>query len=176
MTNYKTVASVFVVLTVIFGAATGYLLASPPTTTKATTSTVFTTTTQMAESSPAYTVNIAYAPSIGFYLTNATGFTLYFRSTDTPSSGTTTCTSSTCEKNWPVFYSSALVLPPGLSASSFSTITAYNSTKILTYDGYPLFYWVHDAKAREATGQRVGGIYACTVPAPVVPSTTTTTT
>src|SRR5438309_627691 len=83
-----------------------------------------------------FTVNIAYKSGVGFYLTNGSGFALYFRSTDTPNSGTTTCKSSGCEKAWPAFYTSTLKLPPGLNASNFSTITPYNSTKIVTYDGY----------------------------------------
>jgi predicted lipoprotein with Yx(FWY)xxD motif len=93
----------------------------------------------------AYSVNIADKSGVGFYLTTGSGFTLYFRSTDTPNSGNTTCTLDTREGNWPASYAATLTLPPGLDASSFSTITLYNGTKILTYDGYPLYYWVHDA-------------------------------
>jgi predicted lipoprotein with Yx(FWY)xxD motif len=161
MANMKAIAAAFVVLTVIFAAATGYLVAYPVKTT------VVSTTTQMVGA--AYTVNVAYKSGIGFYLTNGSGFTLYFRSTDTPNSGNTTCTSSTCETNWPVFYSATLSLPPGLNASSFSTITPYNGTKILTYDGYPLYYWTHDAKPGDTTGQGTGGFYAATLPTPTKP-------
>ena len=111
-----------------------------------------------------YSVGVAYKPSIGVYLTNSTGFALYYRTTDTPNSGTTTCNNTTCEANWPVFYQTSLNLPPGLSSSQFSTITAYNSTKIVTYHGYPLFYWVHDARPGETTGEGVGHFYAATLP------------
>ena len=125
---------------------------------------------------PAYSVGIAYKTSIGLYLTNSTGFTLYFRSTDTPNSGTTTCDVPLCEANWPVFYSASLALPPGLAASSFSTITPYNSTKIVTFDGYALFTWIHDKAPGQTTGEGIGGFYVATLPAPAVPKTTTTTT
>jgi predicted lipoprotein with Yx(FWY)xxD motif len=136
------------------------------TTTITTTSTEVTTATAKSVASPQYTVNFAYKSGIGFYLTNATGYTLYFRSTDTPGSGNTTCTTSTCEKNWPVFYTSTLKLPPGLNATDFNTIAAYNSTKIVTYDGYPLFYWISDTTPGSTTGQGVGNFYVCTVPTP----------
>ena len=122
-----------------------------------------------------YSIGVAYKPSTGIYLTNSTGFTLYFRSTDTPNSGTTTCNTDTCEKNWPAFYQASLNLPPGLGSSQFSTVTAYNSTKIVTYDGYALFYWIGDTAAGDALGQGIGHFYAATAPAPMAPSTTTTT-
>ena len=171
MTNYKAISSVFVVLTIIFAGAAVYFAAYQSVTT--TTTTQISTTTSTATktvTAPQYTVNIAYKAGIGFYLTNATGFTLYFRSTDTPYSGNTTCTTATCEKLWPVFYASTLVLPPGLNSSSFGTITAYNSTKITTYDGYPLFYWASDSAPGSTAGQGVGNFYACTVPTPAKPA------
>ena len=142
-------------MTVVFGGVAGYLLAYPVTATTTSTTTQVTTVTGTSVASPLYTVNIAYKSGIGFYLTNATGFTLYFRSTDTPNSGKTTCTTATCEKNWPVFYTSTFKLPPGLNSTDFNTITAYNSTKIVTYDGYPLFYWVSDTTPGSTTGRVV---------------------
>jgi len=168
MVNLRAVSAIFIVLTVILAASTAYLATSPVTKTVVSTTTVV--STAAATAAPGYTVNIAYKSGIGFYLTNATGYTLYFRSTDTPNSGQTTCTSGTCEKNWPVFYASTLNLPVGLKASSFSTITPYNSTKILTYDGYPLYYWAHDAKPGDTTGQGTGGFYVATLPTPTKPA------
>ena len=111
-----------------------------------------------------YSVGLAYKPSIGVYLTNSSGFTLYYRSTDTPNSGNTTCTSATCEHNWPLFYQASLNLAPGLGSSQFSSITPYNSTKITTYNGYALFYWASDAMPGDTTGQGIGGFYVATLP------------
>lgn len=125
---------------------------------------------------PSYAVGVAYKASIGIYLTNSSGFTLYYRSTDTPNSGTTTCSTDACEANWPVFYQATLNLPPGLSSSQFSTITAYNSTKITTYTGYPLFYWIGDTSAGSTAGEGIGGFYVATIPTLIGPSTASTTT
>jgi len=44
-----------------------------------------------------------------------------------------------------------------------------------TCDGYPLFYWAHDAKAGDTTGQGVGDFFAATVPLPATTVTTSTT-
>ena len=123
-----------------------------------------------------YSIGLAYKPSIGIYLTNASGFALYIRSTDTANSGNTTCNTSLCESNWPAFYETSLTLPPGLSSSEFSTITPYNSTKITTYDGYALFNWVHDTQAGDTTGQGIGGFYVATLPTLTGVTTTTSTT
>ena len=164
MTDFKTISVVFVVLTVLFGAATGYLVAFPPSQSGVTTKTI---------GAPSFTVGIAYRSGIGFFLTNGTGFALYFRSTDTPGSGKTTCASALCEKNWPVFYAAALSLAPGLNSTDFGVITAYNSTKIVTYDGYPLFYWIGDSKPGDTLGQGIGSFYVATVPAPVAHPVTT---
>lgn len=122
-----------------------------------------------------YSVGVAYKPSIGLYLTNSSGFTLYFRSTDTPNSGTTTCTTDQCEASWPVFYQPSLNLPPGLGPAQFSAITAYNATKITTYNGFPLFYWVGDTKAGDTTGEDVGSFLVATLPILTGQSTTTST-
>jgi predicted lipoprotein with Yx(FWY)xxD motif len=168
--NYKALTSVLVVLTVIFAGATAYMVAYP-----AKSAQTFTSTVTVAGSA-SNAVGIAYKQGIGFYLVNGTGFTLYYRTSDKPNSGTTTCVSSTCEKNWPAFYRSSLVLATGLNASSFAVITPYNSTKIVTYGGYPLYYWTFDAKPGDTTGQGVGQFYVATVPALAATASTTTST
>jgi predicted lipoprotein with Yx(FWY)xxD motif len=166
----------FVVLTLIFAGATAYLVAVPSG--RTVTSTLISSTTIKGASQPPFAVGIAYKPGIGFYLVNGTGFTLYYRATDIPNSGKTTCVTSVCEKNWPVFFTSPLTLAPGLNSSDFAVITAYNNTQIITYKGYPLFYWAGDTKAGDTNGQGIGNFYVATVPSLVPPpaSSTTTTT
>lgn len=180
MANYKAVAAAFIVLTIAFAATTGYLLSFPRMATTTATKTTTTTSTETMGGAPGYTVQLAYKSGVGFYLANGTGFALYYRATDSPNSGTTTCTTSTCEKNWPLFYAPTLSLPPGLNMSDFGTITAYNNTKITTYDGYPLFYWVADSSPGSTTGQGIGEFYLVPVLGPTPPpsstSTSTTTT
>lgn len=183
--NYKEISAVFAVFTVIFVASTGYLLLSPNTVTR--TQTVSQTSTLSIASSNtlntavhagsiANTVNIAYKPSLGFYLVNGTGFTLYLYTKDTPSSGTSTCYGE-CATIWPPFHSpsGSLLLPPGLDASSFGTITRTDGTKQVTYEGWPLYTYAPDSSAGQTTGQGIQNVwFIVTVPTIEIPGSTTT--
>ncbi|MBN2815554.1 MAG: c-type cytochrome [Campylobacterales bacterium] len=77
-----------------------------------------------------------------------------------------------CEARWPVFYTEDLSnLPKGLDAADFGTIdrdltkTLKDAngdpiaTKQTTYKGQPLYYWFQDAKAGDATGDWVAGVW-----------------
>jgi predicted lipoprotein with Yx(FWY)xxD motif len=173
LANYKLVATVFVVLTVIFAASTGYLIASPTKVTSTSTvvstqtSTLITTltSTQTAQtgSSP-YTVGIAYKSGLGAYLTNGSGWTLYLFTKDVPSNGTSACYGG-CATAWPPFYSTSLNLPPGLNASSFGTITRTDGSKQLTYNGWPLYQFAPDKQAGQTNGQGVEGLWYAASPA-----------
>lgn len=173
MTNFRALAVVFVVLTIVFGASTGYLLASPrtvtqmSTTTQVSTSTVTVSTAALASSSsappsssaaPAFTVGVAYNSTIGYYLTNATGFTLYQFKLDKPNNGTSACY-GTCATNWPPFRASTVTAPPGISASSFGSITRKDGTSQVTYEGWPLYYFHKDVKAGDTLGQGLSKVW-----------------
>lgn len=109
-------------------------------------------------SNSSYTVNVAYNSTIGYYLTNSTGEPLYYYKVDKQNSGTSACNGG-CAGTWPAFYTSPLVLPPSLSASSFNTITRANGAMQLTYDGYPLYHFVGDTKPGELAGEGIGGVW-----------------
>lgn len=121
-------------------------------------------TSVSAQNSAAYTVTIMHNSTVGNYLANSSGFTLYYFKVDTQNSGASSCNGG-CAGIWPPFYTSALVLPPGLSASAFSTITRADGTKQLTYNGWPLYRYAPDTSPGSLKGQGVGGVwYAYTVP------------
>jgi predicted lipoprotein with Yx(FWY)xxD motif len=144
-----------------------------PSTTTQSTSTVSPTTVVNITTTTGYTVNIAYNASVGGdYLTNATGWTMYLYTPDTPNSGASTCYTS-CAAFWPpvTYTANSLRLPTALSASSFGTITRTGGTEQLTYDGYPLYYYVGDKSAGSVKGQGVGGIwYVLNVPKIIIPT------
>lgn len=173
--NFKTIATAFVMLTVVFGASTGYLLATRGG--GSTTTTVSTSTTTVSSATfEAQSAGIAYKSGIGFYLVNGSGMTLYYRTTDIQSNGTSTCTGS-CVQVWPVFYVENLTLPPGLNASSFNVVTRADGKQQLTYDGWPLYFFSGDHKPGDVNGQGIGGIwFAVNLPAPKSPTTSTSTT
>ena len=180
--NFKALTAAFVVLTVVFGGATGYLLSAGGLASHTTTTTVFSTTTQtaittqtVAPASSGYTVNLVYKPGVGFYFTNATGFTLYFRQSD-PGDGTSSCTGG-CVTVWPLFYSSKVVTPPGLNASAFTMVTRSDGKQQLAFEGYPLYYYQKDVKPGYVLGQGIGRFFACcTVTATAAATTTSTST
>ena len=179
--KFKWLSVVFIVLTVIFATYSGYLLANPVTTTQTMTQTenqTLTSTMVTSVSSPLYSLNVGYAPSVGFYLTNASGWTLYYLKTDKPNNGTSTCLGQ-CIENWPAFYTSTLDVPPGLQASSFGEITRPDGSKQTTYNGSPLYYFIKDKHPGDTNGQGVKGVwFAYTLPTPtqVITSTSTSTT
>ena len=176
MANYKLIATIFVVLTVIFAASTGYLLSSPTkvtsTQTSTQTSTLITTLTSTQTSTQtvtsqigpsAYSVGLAYKSVLGTYLTNGSGWTLYLFAKDVPNNGTSACNGG-CATTWPPFYSANLNLAPGLNASSFSSITRTDGSKQLTYNGWPLYYFAPDKQAGQTNGQGVAGLWYAVSP------------
>lgn len=106
--------------------------------------------------SNSYTVNIANSATFGTYLTNGTGYTLYYFKSDGANSGISDCNGG-CASAWPPFYVATLDLPQNLSASNFNTITRTDGTKQLTYNGLPLYFFRSDTKSGEVSGNGVSG-------------------
>ena len=118
-------------------------------------------------------VNLSTSATLGSYLTDKSGRSLYFFSTD--SKDQVTCTGG-CELVWPPFYLDNLTadkLGTGLTFSDFSTITTASGKKQVTYKGWPLYYYApvsgSDAygnggtntieAAGKTTGDGVGGVW-----------------
>jgi len=86
-------------------------------------------------------VTLATSTTLGSYLVDKDGRSLYFFSTD--AKGQSSCTGG-CEAVWPVFNVDNLTadkLGAGLTLSDFGTITTASSKKQLTYKGWPLYYY-----------------------------------
>jgi predicted lipoprotein with Yx(FWY)xxD motif len=101
----------------------------------------------------------------------STGMTLYYFTPD--KGGKITCTGQ-CLVNWP-----ALLLPSGqttVTATSeipgkFTTVTnaEANGLQVL-YNTWPLYFWVKDKQAGDATGQGVNGKWFVATPSLAAPS------
>lgn len=119
-------------------------------------------TTNITNSGTSYTVKLADNARVGLYLVNATGYTLYLNSQDTPQ--TSSCYGQ-CAYYWHPFYTSNLIVPSNLSLSKFGTITRTGGAKQLTYEGYPLYQYVLDNASGQLKGEGVAGIwFAVTYP------------
>lgn len=90
------------------------------------------------------------------YLTDGKGMALYLFTKDM--ADRSACQDA-CLKNWPVFYSDQLLLADGLDVKDFGSFTRTEGTKQLTYKGWPLYYFVKDAKSGDVSGEGVGEVW-----------------
>lgn len=98
--------------------------------------------------------------SLGNYLTDKDGNTLYYFANDP--NGTSTCTGG-CAAVWPPFFAgdnfSTDLLQSGIDFSDFGTVTTATGSKQTTYKGWPLYYYapaVNGVNTREAAGEVKG--------------------
>ncbi len=100
-------------------------------------------------------------------LTNAQGMTLYYRTSDTP---TSVCSGS-CANAWPPVLSSTM---PSVSTTLPGTFSLMNNTNgsQVAYNGHPLYTYSGDTASGQANGQGIGNVWFV---APTnLPATTTT--
>ena len=113
-----------------------------------------------------YTVNLASYDG-GQYMVDANGMTLY--TFDRDELDKSNC-SGRCLENWPaltVESADALTADPAIPGE-FGTITREDdgATQV-TYNGQPLYYWLHDEAPGDMTGEDVGHVWWIVPPATV---------
>ncbi len=83
-------------------------------------------------------INLATSNSLGKYLTNKQGLSLYMFANDVD--GISSCTGG-CETTWPAFITDLATakFDAGLKAVDFATITTASGKKQVTYKGWPLY-------------------------------------
>jgi predicted lipoprotein with Yx(FWY)xxD motif len=71
-----------------------------------------------------------------------------------------------CLANWPPLLTEGdPVAGEGVDASKLGTITLDDGSRMVTYNHYPLYYWVADTQPGQTTGQNVGGVWFVLNPA-----------
>ena len=115
-----------------------------------------------APTSQTYTIMTANNSSVGTYLTDNSGMTLYHLTTD-EGKNMSTCTSAACKGSWPLFYNATINVPPNLNSRDFGNIMV-NGNKQNTYKGWPLYYYIGDKKKGEINGQGKGGVWSVVDP------------
>jgi predicted lipoprotein with Yx(FWY)xxD motif len=99
---------------------------------------------------------------LGPVLTDASGLTLYIFSPDR--FNVSNCEGQ-CLANWPPFLLpkgktlSDIEIPSSLRRSKLGVAMRENGTAQVTYNGWPMYTWVRDAKTGDVTGQAVGGVW-----------------
>jgi predicted lipoprotein with Yx(FWY)xxD motif len=114
-------------------------------------------------------VSLSTSATLGSYLTDKNGRSLYFFGTD--AKGQVSCTGG-CEALWPAFVVDNLTadkLGAGLAISDFATVNTVSGKKQVIYKGWPLYYYApvagEDAYGNggknigKTTGDGVGGIW-----------------
>jgi predicted lipoprotein with Yx(FWY)xxD motif len=120
-----------------------------------------------------YTVMTASNSSVGVYLTDGRGITLYHLLSD-QGRYTSNCTDATCTRIWPPFYAAGINVPANLNPADFSTITVngYKQYQQITYKGWPLYYFYRDTRPGDIYGQGIRDSYGVwSVVSPESPNT-----
>ena len=97
-------------------------------------------------------VNVGQNATLGSFLVDSTGMTLYAFNKDTPN--TSTCTTGTCAANWPALLTNgAPTAGMGVTASMLGTTSRPDGTTQVTYNGMPLYYFLGDKAAGDTNGE-----------------------
>jgi predicted lipoprotein with Yx(FWY)xxD motif len=138
--------SLVITMTVSFGvilAACGAGTSSSGTSASATSS-----PSASATASATLTVKTA---SMGQFLTDGSGKTLYLFEADKTSQS---MCSGACAGAWPPFMTSGNVTASsGVNQSKIGTTTRSDGSKQVTYNGHPLYYFIGDVSAGDTSGQ-----------------------
>jgi predicted lipoprotein with Yx(FWY)xxD motif len=95
--------------------------------------------------------------TLGSFLVDDKGMTLYLFTKDTPD--TTVCYDK-CAVAWPPLLTTGdPVAGDGVDASKLGTTTRTDGSVQVTYNGWPLYYYEKDLAAGDVTGQDVGGVW-----------------
>jgi predicted lipoprotein with Yx(FWY)xxD motif len=132
--------------------------------------------TQSVSSASTVTIDVASDPTLGKFLVDSKGMTLYVFTKDGPDQSN--CDAK-CMANWPPLVTSGTAkVGPGVDASLIGTAALADGSKIVTYDHMPLYYFIKDTQPGQISGENVGSVWFVVSPAgkPVEsPSTTTPT-
>ena len=111
----------------------------------------------MAEAPAEAEISVVEDPALGKILVGAKGMTLYMFTKD--EANKSNCAGD-CLVKWPPLLTMGKpVLGDGVDASLVGSAALADGTKIVTYNGMPLYYWVNDKAAGDVTGQKVGDVW-----------------
>ena len=95
--------------------------------------------------------------SLGSFLVDANGMTLYIFLNDEP--GKSNCYDA-CAQNWPpLLTEGAPVAGEGVDAALLGTAERSDGTMQVTYNGWPLYYFVNDAAPGDTNGQGLKDVW-----------------
>lgn len=110
----------------------------------------------------ATTLKIATDPTLGKFLTDGAGMTLYIFKNDVANSGKSAAEALTAA--WPPLTADVAPAAPAGATGTFGIITRVDRKKQVTYKGLPLYYFVNDKAPGDTKGQGVGGVWFVATP------------
>lgn len=115
-----------------------------------------------------YSIMTATNSTLGTYLTDGSGRTLYHLQSD-QGSYASKCSDATCTGSWPPFYSGTISVPGNLNPMDFSIITVagYKQYQQAAFKGWPLYYFYKDTKPGDIYGQGLNdnyGVWSAVIP------------
>lgn len=125
---------------------------------------VLVTVPALAQDAPL--IGLGSSDSLGSFLVDSEGMTLYIFDRDTL--GTSNCYDR-CAEAWPpllVESADDITAAEGIPGE-FGTTERTDGTLQVTYNGLPLYYWFRDEAPGDATGHRVGNVWWVMPPATV---------
>jgi len=108
-------------------------------------------------------LNLGSSEELGSFLTDARGMTLYLFTVDGP--GKSNCYEQ-CAVNWPPFLldeGQQLTAGEGITGDLGSTSRDDGGEQV-TYNGFPIYYWLNDEEPGDTTGHGVGSVWAVVSP------------
>jgi predicted lipoprotein with Yx(FWY)xxD motif/plastocyanin len=116
-----------------------------------------------ATASSGTTVNVGKSDSLGMFLVDAKGMTLYLFLKDTPN--TSNCYDA-CATSWPpLLTDGSPVAGDSLDAAKLGTTARTDGTTQVTYNSWPLYYFAKDKLPGDTTGQDVKQVWYVISPA-----------
>jgi predicted lipoprotein with Yx(FWY)xxD motif len=110
---------------------------------------------EAASSEP--TIDVASRPSLGQYLVDGKGFTLYIFTKD--GSDQSNCNASCLAKWPPLLTEGSPILGVGTDDSKIGSTLLADGRRIVTYNHMPLYYYAGDANPGDTNGQGVGSVW-----------------
>ena len=108
-------------------------------------------------------VNVGQNATLGSFLVDSKGMTLYLYTKDVPN--TSNCYGG-CATIWPpLLTTGAATAGAGVTASLLGTTKRTDGTTQVTYNGWPLYYYAGDKAAGDTTGENVQGVWFVITPA-----------
>lgn len=106
---------------------------------------------------PGPSIMVAKNDILGSFLVDEKNMTLYLFTKDTPN--TSNCYDK-CAAAWPPLLTTGpSAAKDGVDSSKLGTTKRTDGTVQVTYNGWPLYYYVKDAKPGDVSGQDVGGVW-----------------